>query len=48
MTDQYTHERKLGRGLSALLGENKNKLSSNLSNNKDDIIEKISVDKIVA
>ena len=25
MTEQYAHEKKLGRGLSALLGENKSK-----------------------
>ena len=48
MTEQVAHEKKLGRGLSALLGDNKSKLIGSLSTNSGDIVEKISVEKIVA
>ncbi len=48
MTEQNLQERKLGRGLSALLGENKSKINSNVISFGGENIEKISVDKIVA
>ena len=48
MTEQNLQERKLGRGLSALLGENKSKINSNIISFGGENIEKISVDKIVA
>jgi ParB family chromosome partitioning protein len=48
MTEQNLQERKLGRGLSALLGENKSKINSNVISFSGENIEKISVDKIVA
>jgi ParB family chromosome partitioning protein len=60
MTEQYAHEKKLGRGLSALLGENKSKTSiinSNFNNVRSDLandprnqgfVEKIPANKIIA
>lgn len=41
-------ERKLGRGLSALLGDNKPKTNSNLISFNGENVEKISVNKIIA
>jgi ParB family chromosome partitioning protein len=48
MTEQNMQERKLGRGLSALLGDNKPKTNSNFISFKGENVEKISVNKIIA
>ena len=48
MTEQNMQERKLGRGLSALLGDNKPKTNSNLISFNGENVEKISVNKIIA
>jgi ParB family chromosome partitioning protein len=48
MNEQLVYERKLGRGLSALLGENKTKSNSSIqTKNSDEIVEKISIEKII-
>jgi ParB family chromosome partitioning protein len=48
MTEQYAHEKKLGRGLSALLGENKSKTNPIGNSNSEGLVEKIAINKIIA
>jgi ParB family chromosome partitioning protein len=49
MTEQHQQERKLGRGLSALLGDSKSKSDSSLQIKKNQtLVESISINKITA
>ncbi|GDX35871.1 chromosome partitioning protein ParB [Alphaproteobacteria bacterium] len=48
MIEHQINEKKLGRGLSALLGENKNKNPANTNLKNTQVVEKIAIEKIIA